>query len=357
MVGPGEIMNQEQYDQLILQLKKRHKKFRPYFAAQETDCYRVYSYTFNGRLVCFDIYGDSLHISISDTEKTPEDLFSPQELEGIGGALYINPENIIVKTREKLKEHRQYSPQSDEQEYKPVKENGLSFLVNLRDYIDTGLFLDHRKTRQMIREECAEKRVLNLFAYTGSFSVYAASGGAEEITTVDMSSPYLEWAERNFRENDFLPGMFEFVCSDVTPFLEKARSEGRKWDIIILDPPTFSNSRKMEGVWDIQKDYEKMLDLCSAVTAKGGVILFSTNYRQFNLDKRNLSSKFRLEEITSITTDEDFLGKPLHRCWTLYPRKSGQKSFSGRSQSGGSRKPSSGRNKRPSRGSQRNSRR
>ncbi len=341
-------MDQEKFDQLILQLKKKHKKLRPYFNSSGTDCYRIHSMTVENVPVTLDVYGDALHISISEADSSETAIFTDEEISKIGGALYIKPENIFQKTREKLKEHRQYSAKGEEKEFRQVSENGLIFLVNLHDYIDTGLFLDHRKTRQMIREDSAGKRVLNLFAYTGSFSVYAASGGAESITTVDMSSNYLNWAERNFRENNFLPGMFEFVCSDVTPFLEKAGREGRKWDIIILDPPTFSNSRKMEGVWDIQKDYEKMLDLCSAVTAKGGVILFSTNYKKFFLDKRNLSAKFRIEDMTSLTTDEDFLGKPLHRCWTLFPRKKGAKKPSPPARKPGKRNGAPGGKKRPS---------
>ena len=347
-------MNQEKFNQLILQLKKKNKKFRPYFNAGGTDCYRIHNLTVDETPVSLDIYGDVLHISISETLGSSGELFSEEELMKIGGALYIKPENIIQKTREKLKEHRQYALQGEDREFRFVKENGLTFLVNLQDYIDTGLFLDHRKTRQMIREQSAGKRVLNLFAYTGSFSVYAASGGAETITTVDMSSTYLAWAEKNFMENGFLPGMFEFVCSDVTPFLEKSRKEGRKWDIIILDPPTFSNSRKMEGVWDIQKDHEKMLDLCSSLTAKGGVILFSTNYKKFYFNKRSISEKFRMEDLTSPTTDEDFLGKPLHRCWFLYPRKSGARKPSGRPRSSKGRAPSSRKKNRPSSGRQRN---
>ena len=346
-------MDQEKFDQLILQLKKKHKKLRPYFNSSGTDCYRIHSMGVENAAVSLDIYGDALHISISESESAEKDIFTEEEIRKIGGALYIKPENIFQKTREKLKEHRQYSTKGEEKEFRTVTENGLKFLVNLHDYIDTGLFLDHRKTRQMIREDCTGKRVLNLFAYTGSFSVYAASGGAEAITTVDMSSNYLSWAEKNFRENDFLPGMFEFACSDVTPFLDKAGKEGRKWDIIILDPPTFSNSRKMEGVWDIQKDYEKILDLCSAVTAKGGVILFSTNYKRFLLNKRDLSGKFRIEDMTALTTDEDFLGKPLHRCWTLFPRKKGEKKpaapsskFSRRSSASGSPRRSSSKTER-----------
>ena len=191
-----------------------------------------------------DFYGEFLHISQFRQDGGEGEDLSPEVLERVAGALYIKRENIIIKTREKLQEHRQYTALDNKKDTLEVHENGLRFQVNLRDYIDTGLFLDHRKTRQLVREECFGKKVLNLFAYTGSFSVYAASGGADGVTTVDLSSPYLQWAEENFRANDFLPGMFEFVQSDVIPYLKEAGKKKRKWDLIILDPPDFFQQQK-----------------------------------------------------------------------------------------------------------------
>ena len=346
-------MNQQMLDQLVLQLKKKHKKLRPYFSEAGTDCYREHSFSIGNSRVFIDRYGENLHISISEGGKEDDELFTQEDLAKIAGALYIRPVNIHLKTREKLKEHKQYTPLDDQNHQIEVHENGLAFMVNLQDYIDTGLFLDHRKTRRIVGSESLGKKILNLFAYTGAFSVYAASGGAEAVTTVDLSATYLDWAQENFRANDLLPGMFEFVRSDVAPFLTEARKQGRKWDLIILDPPTFSNSRKMDGVWDIQKNHIGMLDLCSAVLAKDGVILFSTNYRQFQLEKQALFGKFQIDDITHLTTDEDFLGKPAHRCWKLTLRPPGQENSQGRSHSSGRRKPSSGRKNRPSSGSRR----
>ena len=344
-------MEKEQLDQLVQHLKKTQKKLRPFFSKQETNCYRVYSGSINDTAYRMDLYGEFLHISqFSQTGEDGEDL-SAEELERVAGALYIKPENIIVKTRKKLQEHKQYTPLDDRKDKMEVRENGLSFLVNLRDYIDTGLFLDHRKTRQLVRQECFGKKVLNLFAYTGSFSVYAASGGAGGVTTVDLSGPYLQWAEENFRANDFLPGMFEFVQADVIPYLRESRRKNRKWDLIILDPPTFSNSRKMDKVWDVQKNHEEIIELCAPLLNNDGVILFSTNYRQFHLNRKALSG-FMIEDISSQTKDEDFTGKNEHRCWRLVPQKSGQSKSSGRSQPGG-RKNDSSRKRAPSRGSQR----
>ncbi len=343
-------------ESLLIQLKKKQNQLRPLFSSQDTSCYRVFSGTIENTAVQIDRYGDYLHISLSTPKDSESDLFTLEEIEKIAGALYVCPENIILKSREKLQEHRQYSVLDRKKNLMEVKENGLTFLVNLYDYIDTGLFPDHRRTRQMVRENCYGKKVLNLFAYTGSFSVYAASGGAETVTTVDLSATYLQWARDNFAVNDFLPGMFEFVQSDITPFLEESARSKRKWDLIILDPPTFSNSRKMEKVWDIQKNHAEMIELCSQVLAKDGKILFSTNYRQFQIDTAELRKRFKWDEISGQTRGEDFSGKGAHRCWSIMLQKSGQARSSGRSQRGGRSKPSSGRNRRPDSGLQRNSR-
>ncbi|OQY31420.1 MAG: hypothetical protein B6241_14085 [Spirochaetaceae bacterium 4572_59] len=350
------IMEKEQLNQLLQQLKKQQKKLRPYFSGQNTDCYRIIDGNVDGMPLQIDRYGDSLHISISETKEGTGEIFSENDIAQIAGALYIQKEKVVIKTREKLQEHQQYTTLNDKNHISTVHENGLNFRVNLLDYIDTGLFLDHRKTRQMVREECFGKSVLNLFSYTGSFSVYAASGGAAEITTVDLSSTYLEWAKENFKINDFLPGTFEFIQSDVSPFLIKAKENHRKWDLIILDPPTFSNSRKMDDVWDIQKDHYDMIELCSTLLRKDGVILFSTNYRQFSLESFRLTRNHDVKEITSQTRDEDFGKKKGHRCWRISRQKEGQLNSSKHSQAGGRKKPSSGRNKRPSSGSQRKTR-
>lgn len=350
--SPEEQVDKESLERLLQSLKKAQKKLRPYFGKSGTDCYRVFSGVIDNNALRIDLYGEEPHISLSQAKGIPELAFDDEEIRRLAGALYTTPEKVVLKNREKLEGHRQYSALGQSERMKEVRENSLTFLVNLHDYIDTGLFTDHRKTRQMVREECFGKKVLNLFAYTGSFSVYAAAGGAETVTSVDLSATYLDWAKKNFQANDFLPGMFEFVRSDVVPFLKEAAEQGRKWDLIILDPPTFSNSRKMEGVWDIQKHHAAMIRLCASLLTKEGLILFSTNSRRFALDRQGLSA-FRIEEISALTRDEDYSPRDGHRCWRLTPHKPGQARSSGRSQSRGrSRAPS--RKNSPSSGSQRN---
>jgi len=188
-----------------------------------------------------------------------------------------------------------------------VNEGGLKFIVNFSDYLDTGLFLDHRITRQMIRERSGGKKILNLFCYTGSFSVYAADGGATEVVSIDMSGTYLDWARRNFELNGFNePMKFKFIKADVLQWLQKIPENF--FDLVILDPPTFSNSKSMKRVLDIQRDHPELINSCLAGLEKNGRIYFSTNYQQFELVKENIQAS-SVENITNATTPFDFKGK------------------------------------------------
>ena len=201
-----------------------------------------------------------------------------------------------------------------------VTENGLRFIVNLSDYLDTGLFLDHRITRQLVREQSEGKRVLNLFAYTGSFSVYAAAGKASEVITVDLSRTYLAWAEKNFKLNEFeskFPGIdqkAEFIHADVKEYLKIIRPA--YFDIIIMDPPTFSNSKRMEGILDIQRDHTDLINLCLAGLKEGGTLYFSTNARKFILDSGHINTS-KVKDITRATTPFDFEGRLFRYCFQL----------------------------------------
>jgi 23S rRNA (cytosine1962-C5)-methyltransferase len=196
-----------------------------------------------------------------------------------------------------------------------VQENGLKFIVNLSDYIDTGLFPDHRITRQMVRSESAGKKLLNLFAYTGSFSVYAAAGGASEVTTVDLSKTYLAWAGKNMRLNGFSDASkYKYVQADVIQFLKTTPDSG--FNLIILDPPTFSNSKRMSDILDVQRDHVSLINDCLKILCPGGLLYFSTNYQKFILEKEKLHSA-SIKDITRQTTPFDFAG-PLQRfCWRI----------------------------------------
>jgi 23S rRNA (cytosine1962-C5)-methyltransferase len=201
-----------------------------------------------------------------------------------------------------------------------VEENGLKFIVNLSDYLDTGLFLDHRVTRQMVREEAAGKKVLNLFAYTGSFSVYAAAGKAVQVVTVDLSNTYLQWAERNYKLNDFAVSDLSagkggvFLQKDVKQYLRDIPAG--YFDLVVMDPPTFSNSKRMDEFLDIQKDHVTLINQCLHTLKEGGVLYFSTNSRTFILNEEEIKAS-SIKDITKATTPFDFEGRLFRWCFKL----------------------------------------
>jgi 23S rRNA G2069 N7-methylase RlmK/C1962 C5-methylase RlmI len=187
--------------------------------------------------------------------------------------------------------------------------------VNLSDYVDTGLFLDHRITRGMVRDAAASKHVLNLFAYTGSFTVYAAAGGAASTTTVDLLPTHLEWAEENLRLNGLLAPHHALVQADSRDYLASLRGRP-KFDLAIVDPPTFSNSKRMDDDWDVQQDHAELLAATLEVLRPGGVLFFSTNSRRFKFEESALAGA-TVREITKHTIPEDFRNKRIHRCWRI----------------------------------------
>ena len=196
-----------------------------------------------------------------------------------------------------------------------VEENGLKFIINLSDYLDTGLFLDHRTTRQMIREESKGKKVLNLFAYTGSFSVNAAAGGASEVFSVDLSNTYLDWARKNFQLNGFKESKkYQFIQADVLAYLK--RKETSAFDLIILDPPTFSNSKRMDDFLDIQRDHPLLINQCLDMLKENGAVYFSTNSSKF-IWKKKKSTARAIKDITRQTTPFDFQNRFSHWCYRI----------------------------------------
>ena len=298
-------------------LKQNHLKLRRYFTPLNTNSYRVYDKNIPSLPVTVDFYGSFVYIL--DFREGPEsNIPSSEELiDIVTRMLYVKKDQVFYKNRKTRKGISQHKKLDNSGNLLEVKENGLSFLVNLHDYIDTGLFLDHRKTREMVRDGSRDKKILNLFAYTASFSVYAAEGGAKSIDTVDLSGNYNNWGKQNLLANGFSDNNYIFHSSDTAEFLVNARNKKKKYDIIIVDPPTFSNSRKMEGTFDIQRDYISLIKACLDLLEKNGYIIFSTNYTQFHFDPSRFN-KIQLKNITTITIDEDFSKKTKpHRCWQI----------------------------------------
>lgn len=246
-------------------------------------------------------------------------------------ALQIEQSHVITKLRKKQKGLSQYNKIETEHTLKGITgESGQLFEVNLSDYLDTGLFLDHRLLRQTVRQKSSGKSVLNLFCYTGSFSVYSAEGRARRVESVDLSNTYLDWAKKNMELNGFTDrNKFFYTRHDVTGFLNQKNAEvpakdgSNRYDMIILDPPTFSNSKSTENVLDINRDWKELCAKCIKILRPKGILYFSTNSRRLSFNENELKLlveseiDFSVEDITLKTIDEDFSGKKIHRCWKI----------------------------------------
>ena len=231
-------------------------------------------------------------------------------------ALGVAEDRVFLKVREQQKGKAQYERQGRQGFWLEVPEHGLMFLVNLTDYIDTGLFLDHRELRRQVATWAKGKRVLNLFSYTAAFTCYAAVGGAKSTTSVDLSNTYTDWARQNLELNGILGDHHQLVTEDVLTFLQDAARKHRKYDLIVLDPPTFSNSKKMDWNLDIQRDHVKLINLCASVLEKNGTLLFSTNRQGFRLTRGKLDLR-DVKDVTKMTMPKDFQGSGIHKAWTM----------------------------------------
>ncbi len=296
--------------------KHRHKQA----VRQGITCYRVYDHDLPEFPFCIELYEDKVYLAEYLRRHGMTDEEHEQWLEDcvavIADLLQVKDENIYIKQRRrKANRQEQYEKVDDKKEFFTVLENGHKFLVNLTDYLDTGLFLDHRITRQMVQKECAGKRVLNLFAYTGSFSVYAAAGKAKSVTTVDLSKTYLTWAEDNFAINLLKDeANYQFIHADVKQYLKTLTPNS--FDLVVIDPPTFSNSKRMKDILDIQRDHVELLNDVLAATVTGGIVYFSTNYTKFIIDTAAIKAT-EIRDITKATTPFDFEGKLKRWCYKL----------------------------------------
>ena len=246
-----------------------------------------------------------------DPEKAKARMFDA--IAAIPQALGVDKNKVVIKRRERQSGTKQYQRQATQGQFLEVSEGGVKLLVNLTDYLDTGLFLDHRPLRLRIQKEAVGKRFLNLFCYTATATVHAAKGGARSTTSVDLSKTYLDWARRNLSLNGF-SDKNRLEQGDVMAWLAEDRGE---YELIFIDPPTFSNSKRMEGIFDVQRDHVQLLDLAMARLAKGGVLYFSNNFRKFELDE-SLAARYQVEEISESTLDPDFArNAKIHRAWRL----------------------------------------
>jgi 23S rRNA (cytosine1962-C5)-methyltransferase len=289
---------------------------------QSVSCYRVYDHDLPEFPFCIELYEDKVYLAEYKRRHgmTEEEHIAWLEdcLPVISEVLDIPDERIYFRQRQrKAGRQGQYEKLNSEQEFFVVKEDGLSFTINLTDYLDTGLFLDHRITRGMVRAAARDKQVLNLFCYTGSFSVYAAAGGAAGVTSVDLSKTYLNWAEENLALNGLMEKgshKYEFVHADVKQWLDELPPD--VYDLVIMDPPTFSNSKRMKDFLDIQRDHVELLNKTLHAMKKGGVMYFSTNFRKFRIDTEKILAT-SVRDITGATTPFDFQGKLFRYCYRI----------------------------------------
>jgi 23S rRNA (guanine2445-N2)-methyltransferase / 23S rRNA (guanine2069-N7)-methyltransferase len=288
---------------------------------EDIECWRVYDADLPEYAAAIDIYADCLHIQEYQAPSSVDENLARTRLRELtraaGEVLEIPRERVAVKTRARGKGGEKYGRLDERHEFMQVREGGLTFEVNLWDYLDTGLFLDHRPLRARVCSLAKGKRFLNLFCYTASVSVYAAAGGALETTSVDLSATYLEWASRNLALNDFMDEQqHKLVREDATAYLH---NRSAMYDLIFVDPPTFSNSKRAED-FDVQRDHAALLNLCGERLLPGGLILFSNNFRRFKLDEAALE-KFAIKEITRETIPFDFeRNARIHRAWELRHR-------------------------------------
>ncbi|HLA31371.1 MAG TPA: bifunctional 23S rRNA (guanine(2069)-N(7))-methyltransferase RlmK/23S rRNA (guanine(2445)-N(2))-methyltransferase RlmL [Pseudomonas sp.] len=298
-------------------LQKNLKQLGKWARREGVECYRVYDADMPEYAVAIDLYGDWVHVQeyaaprTIEPEKAQARLFDA--LAAIPQALGVDKSKVVVKRRERQSGTKQYTRQAAQGLFREVNEGGVKLLVNLTDYLDTGLFLDHRPLRLRIQKEAAGKRFLNLFCYTATATVHAAKGGARSTTSVDLSKTYLDWARRNLSLNGF-SDKNKLEQGDVMAWLAADRNE---YDLIFIDPPTFSNSKRMEGIFDVQRDHVQLLDLAMTRLAPGGVLYFSNNFRKFILDE-GLAARYGVEEISAKTLDPDYArNTKIHRAWRL----------------------------------------
>jgi 23S rRNA (cytosine1962-C5)-methyltransferase len=284
-------------------------------------CWRLYDHDLPEFPICVEFYEEYIYIAEYNRRHALSEEEHAEWFETTKGIIStmtgIPMDHMYVKLRKRMS-HREGQYEKEEvtaSKIITVQENGHKFLVNLTDYLDTGLFLDHRLTRQMVEAEAKDTHFLNLFSYTSSFSVYAAAAGAKTVTSVDLSKTYLSWSEDNFAINLLKnPVSFQFIHADVKQYLKTLPTN--HYDLVVMDPPTFSNSKRMKDILDIQRDHVELINDVLLTMKPGGILYFSTNFTQFIIDLENIKSK-QVKDITKATTPFDFEGRLKRWCYKI----------------------------------------
>ena len=308
----------EQAELFKRRLAKRAKHLRKWPSKRGVTCFRLYEKDIPEIPLVVDLYEDHLHLS--EFERPHDrDLAAHQQWLDLmrttaADALDLPHTQTFLKRRKQQKGLSQHEQLAKDRYEIEAQENGLKFIVNLSDYVDTGLFLDQRETRKLVLEDSRGKDFLNLFSYTGSFTVYAADGGAASTTSVDLSKRYLQWAERNMKLNGFTGPEHHYISAGIREYIT-ALPESEMFDLAVVDPPTFSNSKSTTADWVIQDDWDSLLKHVLLRMRTGGIIYFSTNYRRFKFDEDKIPAE--CHEISKQTVPEDYRNRRIHRCWRI----------------------------------------
>jgi 23S rRNA (guanine2445-N2)-methyltransferase / 23S rRNA (guanine2069-N7)-methyltransferase len=308
-------------------LTKNLKRLRAWATRTGVSCYRLYDADMPEYAFAIDLYRT---VDTQEDWLCVQEYSAPAEIEreavqrrrgevlaSLPGVTQVPPERTRVRTRRRTPRGEQYGKLDARQRFHVVAEGNLRFRVNFDDYLDTGLFLDHRLTRARLRGAARGRSFLNLFAYTGSATVYAAAGGASTSISVDLSRTYLEWAQENLALNALAGPAHGFVQADCREWLAAAAGRAARFDLIFLDPPTFSNSKRMEGVLDVARDHAQLIDACVQLLAPGGLLVFSTNAQRFRLAPE-LTGRYAVLDVSAATLPEDFARNPrIHRCYEI----------------------------------------
>ena len=304
-------------------LAKNARHLHKWARRNDLQCYRLYDRDIPAFPLAVDWYDGRLHLQEFDTgwKQTPEQHYAwVMAVESaVSETLQVPKEQIWFKLRQRQRGETQYQKTGEEGEDFVVSERGHRFWVNLGAYLDTGLFLDHRNARQWVGELADGARFLNLFAYTGSFTIYAAAGGAVSTDTVDLSNTYQAWTARNLALNGFTGPQHRLHRADVFSWLREAVGRGDRYDLIVLDPPTFSNSKKMLGILDVQRDHPWMIRQCLSLLSPTGTLFFSNNLRQFELDA-GIRAMAQVEDLSARSVPEDFRNQKIHHCYRIRHR-------------------------------------
>jgi 23S rRNA (cytosine1962-C5)-methyltransferase len=309
---------EQQGEMLANRVKKRFKHLQKRFARQKIDVFRLYDGDIPEIRAAVDWYAGHLVMAeYMRRQSVPEWL--PLMGEAVAQALGVPPDRVHLKSRWSGKqEGKRYERLARTDQRLAVRERDLTFYVNLRDYVDTGLFSDHRNTRQMVREIAAGKDFLNLYCYTGSFSCYAARGGARTTVSVDRSQTAIDWARANMILNGIPEEGNRLVQSGTLKYLAKARQAGQTFDLAVVDPPSYSTARSGNRDFDIARDHPELLAAVTKVMRPGATVFFSTNHQKFDFrtDGFDIAG---VEEITTQTIPEDYRSKKktIHRCWKM----------------------------------------